>query len=117
MRDPRYSKSRAVKNSTKKAAEASALKRRQLKEDIERDAGNQEASIDTDTRNHAQNSEEELVAIKEPVEEPGQELAPEREPVLIRGRLMRRNQLTKKKKRLPTKNLLLKLSQRTICGK
>jgi hypothetical protein len=82
MRDPRYSKSRAVKNSAKKAAEASALKRRQLKEDIERDAGNQEASIDTDTRNHAQNSEEELVATKEPVEEPGQELAPERELVL-----------------------------------
>jgi hypothetical protein len=116
-RDPRYTKLRAVKNSAKKAAAAAVLKRQQLKEAKEREAGNKEPSIDTDTGDEAQNNVEKSVASEEPVEEPGQELAPEREPVLIRGRLMRRNQLPKKKKRLPTKNLRLKLSQRSICGK
>ncbi len=72
-----------VKNSAKKAAESSALKRRQQKE--ERQAGNQEPSIDTDTGHEAQNNVEESVAAEEPVEEPGQELVPEREPVPDQG--------------------------------
>jgi hypothetical protein len=42
--------------SAKKAAEASALKRKQLKEEKEREAGNQEPSIDTDTRQDAQDN-------------------------------------------------------------
>jgi hypothetical protein len=42
-------------------------------------------STDTGTGNDAQNNEEEFVAAKKPVEEPGQELAPEREPVLNQG--------------------------------
>jgi hypothetical protein len=39
-RDPRYSKSREVKNSAKKPTEASFSKRRQKKEEDERLAGN-----------------------------------------------------------------------------
>ncbi|EFX67805.1 hypothetical protein DAPPUDRAFT_330691 [Daphnia pulex] len=84
-RDPRYIKSRAVKNSAKKAAAAAVLKRQQLKEAKEREAGNNEPSIDTDTGHEAQNNVEESVASEEPVEEPGQELEPEREPVLDQG--------------------------------
>ncbi|EFX69768.1 hypothetical protein DAPPUDRAFT_113331 [Daphnia pulex] len=84
-RDTRYTKSRAVKNSAKKAAAAAVLKRQQLKEAKEREAGNKETSIDTDTGLEAQNNVEESVASEEPVEEPGQELLPEREPVLDQG--------------------------------
>ncbi|EFX75845.1 hypothetical protein DAPPUDRAFT_322930 [Daphnia pulex] len=84
-RDARYTKSRAVKNSAKKANQASVLKRQQLKEANEQEAGNKEPSIDTDTGHEAQNNVEESVASEEPVEEPGQELAPEREPVLDQG--------------------------------
>ncbi|EFX75644.1 hypothetical protein DAPPUDRAFT_107719 [Daphnia pulex] len=84
-RDPRYTKSRAVKNSAKKAATAAVLKRQQLKEAKEREAGNKEPSIDTDTGHEAQNNVEESVASEEPGEEPSQELAPEREPVLDQG--------------------------------
>ncbi|EFX67570.1 hypothetical protein DAPPUDRAFT_115342 [Daphnia pulex] len=84
-RDPRYTKSRAVKNSAKKAAAAAVLKRQQLKEAKEREAGNKEPYIDTDTGHEAQNNVEESVASEEPVEEPGQELEPEREPVLDQG--------------------------------
>ncbi|EFX73118.1 hypothetical protein DAPPUDRAFT_325606 [Daphnia pulex] len=84
-RDPRYIKSRAVKNSAKKAAAAAVLKRQQLKEAKEREAGNKVPSIDTDTGHEAQNNVEESVASEEPVEEPGQELEPEREPVLDQG--------------------------------
>ncbi|EFX78744.1 hypothetical protein DAPPUDRAFT_320194 [Daphnia pulex] len=84
-RDTRYTKSRAVKNSAKKAAAAAVLKRQQLKEAKEREAGNKEPSLDTDTGHEAQNNVEESVASEEPVEEPGQELAPEREPVLDQG--------------------------------
>ncbi|EFX69589.1 hypothetical protein DAPPUDRAFT_328982 [Daphnia pulex] len=84
-RDPRYTKSRAVKNSAKKAAATAVLQRQQLKEAKEREAGNKEPSIDTDTGDEAQNNVEESVASEEPVEEPGQELAPEREPVLDQG--------------------------------
>ena len=69
-RDPRYNKSRAVKNSAKKAAAAAVLKRQQLKEAMEREAGNKEPSIDTDTGHEAQDQEEEAVAVEEPVEEP-----------------------------------------------
>ncbi|EFX64391.1 hypothetical protein DAPPUDRAFT_118226 [Daphnia pulex] len=69
-RDPRYTKSRAVKNSAKKAAAAAVLKRQQLKEAKEREAGNKEPSIDTDTGHEAQNNVEESVASEEPVEEP-----------------------------------------------
>ncbi len=115
-RDARYTKSRVVTNSTKNAAAATVLKRKQLQEAKEQEAGNKEPSIETDTGHEAQNNVEELVAAEEPVGEPGQELAPEREPVLDPG-LMRRNQLPKMKNRLPTKNLRLKLSQRSICGK
>jgi hypothetical protein len=84
-RDVRYAKSRAVKNSAKNAAAAAVLKRQQLKEAKEREAGNKEPSIDTDIGDEAQNNVEESVAAEEPVEEPGQELAPEREPVLDQG--------------------------------
>ena len=56
-RDNRYSKSRAVKQSAKKAAEASASKRRKMKE--EREAGNQEPVVDLDTRPEAPEIEEE----------------------------------------------------------
>ncbi len=70
-----------MKNSAKKAATAAVLKRQQLKEAKEREAGNKEPSIDTE----AQNNVEESVASEEPVEEPGQELAPERESVLDQG--------------------------------
>ncbi|EFX83552.1 hypothetical protein DAPPUDRAFT_100125 [Daphnia pulex] len=59
--------------------------KQQLKEAKEREAGNKEPSIDTDTGHEAQNNVEESVASEEPVEEPGQELAPEREPVLDQG--------------------------------
>ncbi|EFX61491.1 hypothetical protein DAPPUDRAFT_121719, partial [Daphnia pulex] len=63
-RDPRYTKSRAVKNSAKKAAAAAVLKRQQLKEAKEREAGNKEPSIDTG--HEAQNNVEESVASEEP---------------------------------------------------
>ncbi|EFX64836.1 hypothetical protein DAPPUDRAFT_117809 [Daphnia pulex] len=69
-RDARYSKSRAVKESAKNAAKASALKRRQQKEERERLAGDQEPVIDFDTVPEAQDREEEAVAVEEPVEEP-----------------------------------------------
>jgi hypothetical protein len=115
-RDPRYFKSKAKKNSAKKAAEASSLKRRQLKEVKEREAGNREPSIDKDTGQDAQNNKEELFATEEPVEEPGQELAPEREPVLDQGPADEEEQLPKKKKRVPEKILCLKLSQRFESG-
>jgi hypothetical protein len=81
-RDARYTKSRAVKNSAKKANAASVLKRQQLKEANEREAANKVPSIDTDTGHEAQNNVEELVASEELVEKPGQELVPERELVL-----------------------------------
>jgi hypothetical protein len=74
-----------VKISAKKAAAAGVLKRQQLKEAKEREAGNKEPSIDTDTRDEAQNNVEESVSSEEPVEEPGQKLEPEREPVLDQG--------------------------------
>lgn len=80
-RDNRYSKSRAVKESAKKAAEASALKRRKMKE--EREAGNQEPVVDSDTRPEAREIEVEEsdgvagMEAAEPkmdaVQEPGQE--------------------------------------------
>ncbi|EFX65722.1 hypothetical protein DAPPUDRAFT_117036 [Daphnia pulex] len=68
-RDPRYTKSRAVKNSAKKAAAAAVLKRQQLTSDPPL----KETVLG------------ESVASEEPVEEPGQELEPEREPVLDQG--------------------------------
>ncbi len=74
-----------MKNSAKNAAAAAVLKRKRLKEAKEREAGNKEPSIDTDTGHEAQNNVEQLVAAEEPVEEPGQELAPEWEPVLDQG--------------------------------
>jgi hypothetical protein len=114
-RDVRYTHSKAVKNSAKKAAGASVLKRKQLKEANEREAGNKEPSIDTG--HEAQNNVEESVASEEPVEEPGQELAPEREPVLDQGPADEEEPIAKNKKRLPTKNLRLKLSQWSNCGK
>ncbi len=73
------------KNFAKKAAEASALKRKQLKEEKEREDGNQEPSIDTDNGHDGQDNEEELVSAEKSVEEPGQQLAPEREPVIDQG--------------------------------
>ncbi|EFX61820.1 hypothetical protein DAPPUDRAFT_271727, partial [Daphnia pulex] len=76
-RDPRYIKSRAVKNSAKKAAAAARQRNEKL--------GIKGPSIDTDTGHEAQNNVEESVASEEPVEEPGQELEPEREPVLDQG--------------------------------
>lgn len=79
-RDVRYTKSRAVKNSAKKAAAAGVLKRRLQKEERERLAGDQEPVIDFDTVPEAQDQEEEVVAVEEPVEEPGQEPADEDEP-------------------------------------
>jgi hypothetical protein len=109
-RDPRYTKSRAVKNSAKKAAAAAVLKRQQLKEAKEREAGNKEPSIDTE----AQNNVEESVASEEPVEEPGQELAPEREPVLDQGPADEEEPIAEKERQKPTKNLQLKLKQRSI---
>jgi hypothetical protein len=78
-RDPRYTKSRAVKNSAKNAAAAAVLKMQQLKEAMEREAGNKEPSIDTDTGHEAQVQEEEAVAVEEPVKEPVEE--PFKEPV------------------------------------
>jgi hypothetical protein len=66
-RDVRYTKSRAVKNSAKNAAAAAVLKRQQLKEAKEREAGNKEPSIDTDTGHEAQDQEEEAVDGEEPV--------------------------------------------------
>jgi hypothetical protein len=116
-RDARYTKSRAVKNSAKKANAASVLKRQQLKEANEREFGNKEPSIDTDTGHEAQNNVEESVASEEPLRSLVRSWRLKGSRFLIRCRLMRRNQLPKKKKRLPTKNLRLKLSQRSICGK
>ena len=89
-RDPRYTKSRAVKNSAKKAAATAVLERRQLKEERERLAGDQEPVIDFDTVPEAQDQEEEAVAVEEPVEEPvekpdeepGQELVASQRPEL-----------------------------------
>lgn len=84
--DREFRKSRAVKKSAKKAAEASRLKRMQLKK--EQEAGNQEPSIDLDTGPKAQDDEEEAVAVEEmdaseePVEEPGQELVDAGRPEL-----------------------------------
>ncbi|EFX64911.1 hypothetical protein DAPPUDRAFT_117729 [Daphnia pulex] len=106
-RDPRYTKSRAVKNSAKKAAAAAVLKRQQLKEAKEREAGNKEPSIDTDTGHEAQNNVEESVASEEPVEEPGQELAPEREPVLDQGPADEEEPIAEIEKETATKNLRL----------
>ncbi len=87
--DRKFQKSKAVKQSSQKAAEASALKKKQLKGEKKREAGKQEPTIiieiDIDTETNAQDTEveldaaEELVAAEEPVEEPGQELAPKRE--------------------------------------
>jgi hypothetical protein len=54
-----------------------------LKDANEREAGNKEPPIDTDTGHEAQNNVEESVASEEPVEEPGQELAPEMEPEFV----------------------------------
>jgi hypothetical protein len=89
-RDARYTKSRAVKNSAKNAAVTTVLKRQQLKEAKERDAGNKGPSIDTDTGHEAQDQEEEAVAVEEPVEEsveepvegPGQESVASQRPEL-----------------------------------
>ncbi|EFX67744.1 hypothetical protein DAPPUDRAFT_115201 [Daphnia pulex] len=82
-RDTRYSKSRAVKESAKNAAKASALKRRQQKEEREGLAGDQEPVIDFDTLPEAQDREEEAVAVEEPVKEPVEEPVegPVEEPV------------------------------------
>jgi hypothetical protein len=57
--DARYTKSKAVKNSAKKAAAAGVLKRLQFKEAKEREAWNKEPSIDTDAGDEAQNNVEE----------------------------------------------------------
>ncbi len=95
-RDPRYTKSKAVKNSAKKAAAAAVLKRQQLKEAKEREARNKEPSIDTE----AQNNVEESVASEELVEEPGQELAPEREPVLDQGPADEEEPIAKKEREI-----------------
>jgi hypothetical protein len=102
-RDVRYTKSRAVKNSAKNAAVA-VLKRQQLKEAKEREAGNKEPSIDTE----AQNNVEELVAAEKPVEEPGQELAPEREPVLDQGPAHEEEPITEKEKETANEEPLVK---------
>ncbi|EFX64512.1 hypothetical protein DAPPUDRAFT_118108 [Daphnia pulex] len=78
-RDTRYTKSRAVKNSAKKAAAAAVLKRQQLKEAKEREAGNKEPSIDTDTGHEAQNNEP--GDEEEPIAEIEKETANEEPPV------------------------------------
>lgn len=54
-KDPRTRRSKALKDSAKKAAEASALRRRHQKE--ERQAGNQEPVIDFDTVPETQDQE------------------------------------------------------------
>ena len=72
-RDNRYVKSKAKQSSIQKATEASRLKRLQMKR--EREAGNQEPSINDTGTIHAQETGvepvavEELVAAEEPVEE------------------------------------------------
>jgi hypothetical protein len=74
------------KNNGKKIGEeASALKSKQLKEEKEREAGNQEPLIDTDTEHDAQNNEEELVAAKEPQPKVSRNQENEMEPVLDQG--------------------------------
>jgi hypothetical protein len=66
-----------VKESAKKAAEASRLKRLQMKQEREQAAGNQEPVIEFDTEPETRDQLEEVVAVheavEEPVEEPGQE--------------------------------------------
>jgi hypothetical protein len=84
-RDSRYVKSKAKQLSIQKATEASRLKRLQMRR--EREAGNQEPSINDTGTIHAQETGvepvavEELVAAEEPVEEPGQESVAGGEPV------------------------------------
>jgi hypothetical protein len=78
-RDTRYAKSKAVKESARKAAQASASKRRKLKE--EREAGNQEPVVELDTRPEAQENEQSEDGVErmdaaekmDAVQEPGQE--------------------------------------------
>jgi hypothetical protein len=85
-KEPRTRRSKALKDSAKKAAEASALKRRQQKEERERLAGDQEPVIDFDTVPEAQDQEQEVVAVEgpveEPVEKPGQESVASQRPEL-----------------------------------
>jgi len=84
-RDSRYVKSKAKQLSIQRATEASRLKRLQMRR--EREAGNQEPSIDDSRTIHAQETGvesvavEELVADEEPDEEPGQESVAGGEPV------------------------------------
>lgn len=60
--------------------EASAIKRKQLKKEKERKAGNKEPSIDMDTGLNAQDNETELNSTEDLVD--AQKLAPEKEPVI-----------------------------------
>ena len=79
-RDTRHKKSNAVKQSSQKAGEAYAIKRKQFKKERERKAGNKEPSIDINTGLNDQDNETELNSTEDLVD--AQKLAPEKEPVI-----------------------------------
>ncbi len=83
-RDTRYAKSRAVKESARKAAEAFASKRRKLKE--QQEAGNQEPVEDTRPARENEEESEDGVDRMEAAEEMDAVQEPGQQPVVFRFR-------------------------------